>query len=134
MPDIVLLDRLIANIVTVIALLIAFVYFLKLLEAWLLHLTLRQAIRSDSAVAGGLIDRLEASDSGNRGQRGDDRTGLLLIALGIALIGFTLVVNDARWEPYGIGAALFPILAGLVLLGRHIFLRRVAERAVADRP
>jgi hypothetical protein len=125
--EIMLFDRLIANIFTILAFLIAFIYFLKLVEAWLLHRSFREAIQRDTGVAGTLLDRLEAGSSSNR-QRGDDRTGLLLIAVGVALIGFTLVVNDPRWIRYGLGSAFFPTFAGIVLLVRHVWLRRVAGR------
>jgi hypothetical protein len=73
-----------------------------------------------------LLDRIAQSDSAKEHLGGDDRNGLVLIALGIAIAGFALVVNDAEWLRYGIGAALFPLLVGAVLLGRHVWLRRAS--------
>jgi hypothetical protein len=107
-----------------------FIYFLRLVQAWLLHRTLRDAIQRDSALAGGLIERLDGS---SRGQAlgGDDRNGLVLIAIGVAIAGFAMIVNEPEWLRYGIGASLFPILVGGALLARHIWLRRVLERGIA---
>jgi hypothetical protein len=108
----------------------AFIYFLRLVQTWLLHRTLRDAIQRDSAVAATLIERIDHSD---RGQElgGDDRSGMVLIAIGVALIGCALIVDDPSWERYGIGGALFPILVGLALLVRHLWLRHILERGIA---
>lgn len=107
-------------------LLTAFLYFLRFVQAWLLHRTLRDAISRDSALAEGLLGRIAQSDSANAQLGGDDRNGLVLIALGIAIAGFALVVNEPQWLRYAIGAALFPLLVGAVLLGRHVWLRRAS--------
>jgi hypothetical protein len=117
-----------------LCMLTAFIYFLKLLQAWLLHRTLRDAIQRDSAIAGELVDKIDRSDSTDLGRQrlgSDDRNGLVLVAVGLALFGFAMVVNDPEWIRYGIGAALFPLLVGLALLARHFWLSRVLEREVA---
>jgi hypothetical protein len=108
--------------------LVAFVYFLRLVQAWFLHLTLRRAIDRDSALAPTLIERIGGGDigappvvSGN-----DDRTGLILVAAGLALAGFSLIVGDRVWVHYGLGGALFPLLIGGALLVRHYVLRRTS--------
>jgi hypothetical protein len=109
-----------------------FIFFLKLIQAWMLHRTLRDAIKRDSPLASGLIDKIDNTDSRD-GQRlgGDDRNGLVLIAIGLALLGFSLVVNEVEWLRYGIGASLFPLLVGFALLGRHFWLRKLLERDLA---
>lgn len=127
-----LFDRLMAYSLTLLFGLVAFIYFLRLVEIWLVHRSFREAIQRDSAVAATLVERLETSESRNARQRGDDRTGLLLIAIGLALVGFTLLIGDDRWARFGLGSALFPIFAGTVLLGRHIWIRRVAGRGGGD--
>lgn len=125
-------DRLLAFSLTGLLLLVAFIYLLKLVEAWLLHRSVRAAIQRDSSVATDLLGWLEANEARIARQRGDDRAGLLLIAIGAALVGFTLVVDDPRWLRYGVGSALFPIFTGIVLVARHIWIRRSAGRAGAD--
>jgi len=109
--------------------LIAFIYFMRVIQAWMLHRTLREAIQRDSAAAGQLIDRIERQDRSGPEARGDDRNGLVLIALGVALAGYALIVNDPEWSRYGLGAALFPVLVGLVLVARHVWLRRANRDA-----
>jgi hypothetical protein len=107
-----------------------FIFFLKLIQAWMLHRTLRDAIQRDSPLASGLVDKIDSKEEGQR-LGGDDRNGLVLIAIGLALMGFSLVVNEVEWLRYGIGASLFPLLVGFALLGRHFWLRKVLERDLA---
>ena len=113
--------------------LLAFIYFLRLIQAWLLHRSLREAIRKDSAHAGMLVDRIGRNDlSGPRaGDGSDDRTGLVLIAIALAIAGFSLIANQQDWLRLGLGAALFPTLVGAALLLRHYLLRRAAGPDVA---
>jgi hypothetical protein len=113
-------------------LLLGFIYLLRFIQAWMLHRTLRHAIKQDSAQAGLLVDRIGRSDFGGpNGASTDDRTGVVLVALGIALAGFSLIAGDPEWLRYGLGGALFPILVGAALLVRHKMQRRSAEPDVA---
>ena len=116
-----------------LCMLTAFIYFLKLIQAVLLHRTLRKAIERDSSVVGDLVDKIDRADWADTGRQGlgsDDRNGLVLVAVGLAAFGFAVVVNDPEWLRYGIGAALFPLLVGLALLARHFWLSRVIERDI----
>jgi hypothetical protein len=113
--------------------LLGFIYLLRLIQAWMLHRTLRDAIKQDSAHAGMLVDRIGRHDlSGPRTGAGtDDRTGMVLVALGLALAGFSLVAGDPEWLRYGLGGALFPGLVGAALLVRHRMQSRTAEPDIA---
>lgn len=110
--------------------LLAFIYFLRLIQAWMLHRSLREAIKRDSSHAAMLVDRI-GSDGPRAEANTDDRTGLVLIAIGIAIAGFSLIANQQDWLRLGLGAALFPTLVGAALLLRHFVLRRAAEPDVA---
>ncbi|MEA3065145.1 MAG: hypothetical protein QOJ27_1591 [Sphingomonadales bacterium] len=114
-------------------LLLGFIYLLRLIQAWLLHRSLREAIRKDSVHAGMLVDRIGRGDLGGlRVEAGtDDRTGLVLVAIGIAVAGFSLIANQQDWLRLGLGAALFPTLVGAALLLRHYLVRRAAEPDIA---
>ncbi len=57
--------------------------------------------------------------------------GLVLVAIGLALVGMSLVVADPEWERYGLGAALFPLFVGAALIARHLWLGRQLEREIA---
>jgi hypothetical protein len=125
----------IIGIVTItLSMLTGFIYFLKLIQAWMLHRTLRDAIKRDSAIAADLVERIDRSDwpDGGRQRLGsDDRNGLVLIAIGFAVLGYALVVDDPGWVRHAIGGSLFPVLVGLALLARHFWLSRVLEREIA---
>ncbi len=54
-------------------------------------------------------------------RREDDGTGLLLIAIGTALTGSTLIVNEPYWV-HRHGSPLFLIFTGFVLIARQIWL------------
>ena len=126
-----MLAEMIAIIGVSLCMLTAFIYFLKLIQAWMLHRTLRDAIKRDSPLAAGLVDKIDSKEEVVQRLGGDDRNGLVLIAIGLALMGFSLVVNELEWLRYGIGASLFPLLVGFALLGRHFWLRKVLERDLA---
>ena len=113
--------------------LIGFIFLVRLIQAWMLHRSLREAISRDSDQAALLIDRIGRSDFGEPrpGAGNDDRTGLVLVALGVALAGFSLIVGEPEWLRYGIGASLFPGLVGVALLVRHSLQRRAGGPDVA---
>jgi len=86
-----------------------------------LQKTIREAIRSNSGLTVGLLDKIdEQQPSGNA----DDRTGLVLIALGAALFGYAIIVGDAQDFREIAGIALFPIFVGAALLARFAYLAR----------
>jgi hypothetical protein len=126
--------EIIALIGVALCMLTGFIYFLKLLQAWMLHRTLRDAIQRDSKIAGDLVEKIDRNDWADRGRLrlgSDDRNGLVLVAIGLALFGFALIVNDPGSVREVVGAALFPLLVGLALLARHFWLSRVLEREIA---
>jgi uncharacterized membrane protein len=111
--------------------LLAFIFLVRMIQAWMLHRTLRDAISKDSAHAGPIVDKIGRSELSVRIDGGtDDRTGLVLVALGLAMAGFSLIVGEAEWLRYGLGAALFPGLVGAALLIRHRLQGRSAEPGV----
>ena len=105
--------------------LLAFIHFLRLINAWLVHRTIRTAIERDSALGADLVTSLGGEAPAGFSWQSDDRLGMILIALGIATIGFSLVVSDSTWIRYGIGGALFPLLVGVALYIRHRTQRAV---------
>lgn len=88
--------NLLENITMVALFVIGFFLLARLLHAWMLHRSIRRALeaKSDSALA--MIDKLNKpyehigfTRTGDVG--GDDRNGLVLIALGLAMAGFGLI-------------------------------------------
>jgi hypothetical protein len=93
----------------------------RILRTAMLHRSVREAIRADASIVPQLLDKIdEPRDRGG----GDDRTGLILIALGAAVFGFGLIQGEDEAIRGLSGLALFPTFVGVVLAGRHWFLRR----------
>jgi hypothetical protein len=94
----------------------------RILRTRFMHRTLRDAISRDGVISPALLDRLDDQqpDGG-----GDDRNGLVLLALGAAMIGYGLIA-DAGLLRQLTGMALFPIFVGAVLLARALRLNRRA--------
>lgn len=125
--------NLLENITMVALFVIGFFLLARLLHAWMLHRSIRRALeaKSDSALA--MIDKLNKpyehigfARTGDVG--GDDRNGLVLIALGLAMAGFGLIQGHEQLIRISAGAALFPAFVGAALLYR----RRLARAAAAE--
>ncbi|MBV8687383.1 MAG: hypothetical protein JOZ90_13050 [Alphaproteobacteria bacterium] len=114
-----------ADIVMAIALATAVVLIVnqlgRVLRTMMMHRTVREALTRDSA-SPELLDKIAQEKSG--GSLGDDRIGVVLIAIGIAILGFGLLAGDADDVRNTAGIALFPLLVGGALLGRHLVIRR----------
>ncbi len=123
--------ELIAFITITLCILGGFMLLVRFFSGWQLHHTLRKAIERDSAAAPALIDRIEAIDKGRSALGNDDRNGMVLIALAVAMAGFALIaVDDPGVVRTIAGASLFPLLIGAVLLLRRKLLKReLAEEA-----
>lgn len=96
------------------------VHLLRLVGTLVVHATIRKAIDRNPEGAGAMLERLTATPA----DRSDDRTGLLLIAVGMAMVIGSVIINDPAWLHYAVAAALFPLLMGSVLWLRHVWARR----------
>jgi hypothetical protein len=85
--------------------------------------TIREAISRDSGAVADLIARIDEASPAAKGH-GDDRIGLILIALAAALALYSVIVGDPEDIRQMGGMALFPGLVGAVLLGREVWLKR----------
>lgn len=94
--------------------------FARILRARMLHRTIREAISRDSSAVPALLQGIEEKPAPSQ----DDRTGLVLIALGAAIFLFGVVQGDAEDIRNMGGIALFPLLVGIVLFGRFLYARR----------
>ena len=88
--------------------------------------TIREAMMTNNPLAGELLERIDQPDPAGSG---DDRTGLILLALGAALACYGLLQGQPELIREFVGVALFPIFVGAVLLARHA----VINRGKADR-
>jgi hypothetical protein len=129
--------RLLEN-ATLVALFVAGFFLLaRVLHAWMLHRSIRRAIDAKSEHLGAMIDKLNKPYEHLGGRSGDapgdDRNGLVLLAIGLAMAGFGLLQGQEQVVRVAAGAALFPAFVGVALLVRRRFARaaNAEERGAA---
>ncbi|HMG46057.1 MAG TPA: hypothetical protein VK614_01165 [Allosphingosinicella sp.] len=94
----------------------------RLWRASMLHKTIREAISRDNPAVTELVAGVEEEQK--PAGANDDRTALVLIALGLALLLFSALQNsDDALRQMG-GASAFPIFVGLALLVRQYLVRK----------
>src|SRR6476661_557942 len=113
--DIILILALTAGFILIVTQLV------RLIQSMMLHRTVREALTRDSALTQELLDRI---DKPRKSNGGDDRTGLLLIALGVAMIAFAFIQGSEDTIHNLTAASVFPLFVGAVLCGRHWYVRR----------
>ncbi|MBB5705626.1 hypothetical protein [Sphingopyxis panaciterrulae] len=132
--------RLLENITMVALFVVGFFLFARLLHAWMLHRSIRRAIEAKSDMVGAMIDKLNkpyehlgwpGGDRMGADGPGDDRGGLVLLAIGLAMAGFGVIQGHEQMIRLSAGAALFPAFVGLALLLRRRWAR---AEAAGERP
>lgn len=133
--------RLLENITMVTLFVVGFFLLARLLHAWMLHRSIRRAFEAKSEAVGPLIDKLNKpyEHMGGRPTEasgdapGDDRNGLVLLAIGLAMAGFGFIQGHDQIIRIAAGAALFPAFVGIALLYRRRLARAAAieERGAA---
>jgi hypothetical protein len=101
----------------------------RLIQARMIHTSLRRAMATDRGLAEDLATKLDFVGTGQE-QRNDDRNGLILVAIGVATAGFGLIQGEAGLRAM-LGAALFPLLIGAALLLRDWMVKRTAAKKPA---
>ena len=102
------------------------IHLFRLVQAGIAHRTIRRVIDKDPQTAEALILRVTEPPSSGAG---DDRTAVVLIAIGLAMIGASLIAGErGDWTAYGVGGALFPLLIGIALWLRHSAIERARRR------
>jgi hypothetical protein len=96
-------------------------HLVRIIRTIMLQRTIREAIRLDSGLAAKLLDKI---DEQQPEANSDDRTGLVLLALGAALFCYGLLQGGQENIREYSGTALFPIFVGAALLGRALYLDR----------
>lgn len=84
--------------------------------------TIREALSRDSSAVPALLAAVEPEPRSTGAN--DDRTAMVLIALGLALLGFAFVQGDVDDIRTMSGASLFPIFVGIALLLRQYLAAR----------
>ncbi|WP_432769183.1 MAG: hypothetical protein HEQ22_00125 [Sphingopyxis sp.] len=130
--------NLLENVTMVALFVVGFFLLARLLHAWMLHRSIRRGLDAKSDLVGAMIDKLNKPYEHLGGQAsdapGDDRNGLVLLAIGLAMAGFGLIQGHEQLIRIAAGAALFPAFVGIALLVRRRLARAAAaeERAAAE--
>lgn len=117
-----MIDALIFAILTTGAVLIV-IQLGRLFRTAMQHKTIREAISRDNQSVPNLLASIDQDQQQSTGTN-DDRTAMVLIALGIALFLFGLLQQDIQQLRQIGGAALFPIFVGAALLLRFYLARK----------
>lgn len=126
--------NLLENITMVALFVIGFFLLARLLHAWMLHRSIRRALDAKSDTALPMIDKLnkpyeQLGFGWRQGDApGDDRNGLVLLAIGLAMAGFGLIQGQEQMIRIAAGAALFPAFVGIALLYRRRLMRAEAQQ------
>lgn len=129
--------RMLDNLTILALFVVGFFLLSRLLHAWMMHRSIRRALDAKSDSVAPLIDKLNKPYEhlgpwkfGGTGSTvsNEDRNGLVLLAIGLAMAGFGLIQGDEQTIREAAGAALFPAFVGIALLVR----RRLARAAAAE--
>ena len=95
----------------------------RLMRTAIQHRTVREAISRDSNAVPSLMADIDEKPARST----DDRTGLVLLALGVAVFLFGLIQGDPDDIRNMAAISVFPILVGAALLGRFLYRKRQGE-------
>jgi hypothetical protein len=117
-----------ADIAISIAIVTGLVLFInqigRILRAYAMHRTVREALSRDSKLMPELLDRIEQDKSAGFG---DGRIGIVLVALAAAIFCYGLIQGDPDDIRNVASIAVFPLFVGAALLGRLRYLRSRGE-------
>jgi hypothetical protein len=121
--------EMIVMIAIVAALALVTIQLFRLAATAIRHKTVRRVIERDPSAAEAVIAELRMPETPG----GDDRLGLILLALGIATLCASFTAGDTGgWTDYGVGAAMFPLIVGAALMLRHFVIERAKRRGSAE--
>jgi hypothetical protein len=120
--------EMIVMIAVVSAVALSFIHVVRLVGTAIIHKTVRRAVDRDPAAAESLLAELARP----RQPSGDDRLSVILVALGIAMVAASVVINDPAWMHYGVAAALFPLILGTALWLRVFVMGRMGRRGGSE--
>jgi hypothetical protein len=98
----------------------------RLWRAGMQQKTIREALTRDSAALPALLEGLDLEERQTPVGANDDRTAMVLIALGLAMVLAGAIYASADNFRAMASAAVFPILVGAALLLRYWLVRRRA--------
>lgn len=116
--------EMVVTVAVAAAVLLAAIHVIRLAAAMVLHRTVRKVVDRNPELAESLVQDLIKPAPPSA----DDRTAVLLIAVGIAMIVASVIIGDPGWMHYAIAGSVFPLIVGTALWLRHFAIVR-ARRA-----
>ena len=117
--------EMVVMVAVVAALVLGFISVVRLLAMWIAHRTILRAVERNPDSAQPLLAQLAMPKSGGEG---DERLSIILVAVGIAMIVASVIINDPSWMHYAIAAAIFPLIVGTALWLRQFIMERTRRR------
>jgi uncharacterized protein YneF (UPF0154 family) len=107
------------------AIVLGFIAILRLIATAMTHRTMRKAIETNPQLTEQLLQKLTA----RRERQSDDRLGMVLVALAVAMVVAPLIAADDPGDVrVAIAAAVFPLLVGGALWLRSWTIERAKRR------
>ena len=116
--------EMVVMIAVVAALVLGFSSIIRLLAMWIAHRTILRAVERNPDSAQPLLAQLATPKS----SEGDERLSIILVAVGIAMIVASVIINDPSWMHYAVAAASFPLIVGTALWLRQFMTERARRR------
>ena len=117
--------EMIAMVAVVAAIALVIIHLFRLVSVNIRHRTLRRMIETNPESAERLLDQVREPAV----EHDDERLGIILVAIGIAMLGASMTAGSVGgWTDYGIGGALFPLIVGIALWWRHARIERNRRR------
>jgi hypothetical protein len=114
---------------------LAIILLARLIQTLMVHMALRKAITANHPVAADLVERINRpfEPAGPPEMPGDDRNGLVLVAIGAAMGAGGLVIGGEQMVRLAFAASFFPLFVGIALLIRRRMVKReMGQEAAAD--
>jgi hypothetical protein len=121
--------EMVVTIALTAAIVLVLIAVLRLIGTLITHKTIRRVVEVDPTH----IDAVLAQIATPQDNGGDDRVGVVLIAIGLAMAGASFTAGaTGGWTDYGLGGSLFPLLTGLALCVRQFVVARTRRRASGE--
>jgi hypothetical protein len=105
-------------------LVLGFISVIRLLAMWIAHRTILRAVERNPDSAEPLLAQLAVP----KGGQDDERLSIILVAVGIAMVVASVIINDPSWMHYAVAAASFPLIVGTALWLRQFIMERTRRR------
>jgi hypothetical protein len=116
--------EMVVMVAVVTALVLGFISVIRLLAMWIAHRTILRAVERNPDSAEPLLAQVAVP----KGGQDDERLSIILVAVGIAMVVASVIINDPSWMHYAVAAASFPLIVGTALWLRQFIMEQTRRR------